>query len=784
MSHPTLRQAGLATLRQAGLACSVSFLALLSLAGCDSLGPPKLDPLPQSAADLAATARVNGAVGRPAYEPPAQVVIGPQPPARAAFSSSGPGIFMLDFADTDVREAVAQILGSMLGVSYTIDPSVHGTVTLHTAKPLARDQLLGTLQALLAGNGAALVSAGGIMRVVPAGAGGTAGSRVIQLRYVSAEELAKVLQPLAGNNAKVGADPSLNALVLSGDAGQLDVLQDLVRSFDLDALSGQSYALLPVPAGSARDFAEALQEALRGRSGGSLSGLVRVAPLQKLGAVLVFASQPRYIERAQQVFALVDRQRRATVRGWRVDYLQNSSAEDVAYTLQMAFTPNNVTAVPKSQQGSSRAGALQQSLGRSGAGSGGGGGSAGSSGAGGGLGSGSGGGMSSGGGSSGGGLSGGGSSGGGSSGGSFGAGSQATGPGSTRLGGSGGATASANPLLGGLDPGGGSDNADTMRILPDPQNNALLIFGTSQETDTVEAMLRKIDILPMQVRIDATIAEVTLTDELKYGTQFFFKSGGLAGFLNNTASNLTDPVAAITNSAFKGFAVAVKAGGAIAAIDALQAVTTVNVLSSPQLMVVDNQPARLQVGSLVPYLNATAQSTLSSNAPIVNQVSYQPTGVIMDVTPRVNSGGLVTLDITQEVSDVDTTTAKGSGIDSPTFQQRVVSSRVVVQDGQTIGIAGLIRDADGRSNAGVPWLKDIPVLGVVFGQQNNRRVRTELLVLLTPHVVRSQREAHDLTDELRDALRNAAAVPQVLKKLKPSGSDDPQAGVIRAVSDW
>ena len=782
MSHFTFRQAGLVTLwqgglftlRQAGLARSVSFLALLSLAGCDSLSAPKLDPLPQSATDLAATARVNGAVGRPAYEPPPQVVIGPQQPARAAFSSSGPGIFMLDFADTDVREAVAQILGSMLGVSYTIDPSVHGTVTLHTAKPLARDQLLSTLQALLAGNGAALVSAGGIMRVVPAGAAGTAGSRVIQLRYVSAEELAKVLQPLAGNNAKVGADPSLNALVLSGDAGQLDMLQDLVRSFDLDALSGQSYALLPVPTGSARDFAEALQEALRGRGGASLSGLVRVAPLQKLGAVLVFASQPRYIERAQQIFALVDRQRRATVRGWRVDYLQNSSAEDVAYTLQMAFTPNNVTAVPKSQQASNRAGALQQSLGRSGAGSSGGGGvgsaggSGGSSGVGGGLGSGL-----------GGGLSGGGSSGGGS-----GAGSQPAGPGSSRLGGSGGATASANPLLGGLDPGGGSDNADTMRILPDPQNNALLIFDTSQETDTVEAMLRKIDILPMQVRIDATIAEVRLTDELKYGTQFFFKSGGLAGFLNSAASNLTDPVTTITKSAFNGFAVAVKAGGAIAAIDALQAVTTVNVLSSPQLMVVDNQPARLQVGSLVPYLNATAQSTLSSNAPIVNQVSYQPTGVIMDVTPRVNSGGLVTLDITQEVSDVDTTTAKGSAIDSPTFQQRVVSSRVVVQDGQTIGIAGLIRDADSRSNAGVPWLKDIPVLGVLFGQQNNQRVRTELLVLLTPHVVRSQREAHDLTDELRDALRSAAAVPQVLKKLKPSGSDDPQAGVIRAVSDW
>jgi general secretion pathway protein D len=736
-------------------------LAALALVGCDRMVPPVLAPLPPGAGSQSAAARVNGAVGTPASQGLAQMVTGTQPRGPAAAGAAGPGLYTLDFAEMDIREVVAQVLGTMLGVSYTIDPGVHGTVDLHTAKPLARDQLLATLQSVLAANGAALVANNGMMRVVPSAAAGSAGSRVVALQYASAEELAKVLQPLAGANAKVGADPALNALILSGDAGQVQALNELVGTFDVDVLAGQSYALLPVPTGSVRDFAEALQQGFRGNGGAALTGLVRVAPLQKLGAVLVFASQPRYIEAARRIYAMVDRERRATVRGWRVIYLQNSAAEDIAYTLQMAFTPNNVTAVPKSQQGGGRAEMLQSSLGHGSSGISSSGGASGSGGA----------------------ASGGSTMSGGISGGSAGgASSSASGPGAIRVGAAAPATlasASANPLLGGLDSsGGGADPGDTMRVLPDPQNNALLIYGTREEADTVEAMLRKIDILPMQVRIDATIAEVTLTDALKYGTQFFFKSGGINGILNTGSGALGSPVSTVLNTSFPGFVLSGSGqGGAPFALQALQAVTTVKVLSSPQLLVVDNQPARLQVGALVPYLSATAQSTVTAGAPVVNSVNYQPTGVIMDVTPRVNSGGLVTLDITQEVSDIDTTSAKGSNIDSPTFQQRIVSSRVVVQDGQTIGIGGLIRDNLSTSNEGLPWLKDIPLIGVLAGQQDNERTRTELLVMLTPHVVRSQQESHALTEELRDALHNAAALPAEMRKIAPSGSDDPNAAV-------
>jgi general secretion pathway protein D len=314
----------------------------------------------------------------------------------------------------------------------------------------------------------------------------------------------------------------------------------------------------------------------------------------------------------------------------------------------------------------------------------------------------------------------------------------------------------------------------------------VLIYATPQEEETVLAMLRKIDILPLQVRIDATIAEVTLNDQLQYGTQFFFKAGGINGVLSLPSSStaVTTLAAASLSNSFPGFILGGNQnGGGPLAISMLQAITKVNVLSSPQIMVVDNQPARLQVGALVPYLTSQSQSTLVSNATVVNSVSYQPTGVILDVTPRVNSGGLVTLDISQEVSDVNTEATTTSGISSPQFDERYVTSRVVVQDGQTVGLAGLIRDTTSTGNQGIPWLKDIPVLGFLAGQQSNSRTRTELLVLITPHVVHDQRDARALTEDMREALRGAATMPAMLRALPPSGSDDPNARVIRRARD-
>ncbi|HUB10534.1 MAG TPA: type II secretion system secretin GspD [Acetobacteraceae bacterium] len=758
-------------------AARVALVLVCALAACTRQVPPTVTPLPQPLPEgqlSMAPPRINGDVGtRQALQPP-MVSYGTPEAAVARPTASGAAVggdISLDFADTDIRAVVAQILGTILRVNYTIDPAVHGTATLRTQQPLTRSQLLPVLQSLLAENGAALVQAGSLYRVVPtaqaaaiAAAAGTAGVVAVRLRFVAAEDLAKVLQPFVSDGGKIAADPANNALLVNGSPDTRDSLVDLIHSFDVNVLEGQSYALLPVENGGVKDFATALQDAFRGQTGGALAGQLRVVPMTRVNAVLVIASNPREIDQVRRVYGLVERQRRQTIRSWHVYYLQNSPAEDVAYVLQQAFTPNNVTAQPTSQlrRQNGAAGGGLSSFGGGGAG-----GVLGQSGQSGGFGQ-------------GGGL---------TSGGLLGA-SGAAGmtsplaqvPQAAAQAQAAPLPTAAAPLAGPLSGGTTENTEDTLRIIPDPQNNALLVYGTGHENDTIDAMLRKIDILPLQVRIDAVIAEVQLNDNLQYGTQFFFQAGGLNGLLN-FASNTSaqTPAQAQLNLNFPGFFIGGHGvGGAPFALNALQQVTTLRVLSSPELLVLDNQPARLQVGNVVPYLSQTSQSTETANAPIVNSINYQQTGVVLDVTPRVNSGGLVTLDISQEVSDVSTTLTT-PGINSPTFFDRSISSRVVVQDGQTVGLAGLISDNTSTGNQGIPWLKDVPILGALAGNQNNTRQRTELLMLLTPHVIHDQRDARDLTEDMREQLINAAAVPQQLNHLPSSGSADPNAKVIRKI---
>ena len=192
----------------------------------------------------------------------------------------------------------------------------------------------------------------------------TAGSSVIALRYASAEELAKVLQPFVANGGKILADPLRNAILIDGEPATRETLISLVRAFDTNILAGQSYALFPVGSGGVKDFAGALQEALRSQSGGALASVVRVVPMERVNAVLVVSSQQRYVDEARRVYALVDRQRGQTMRSWHVMYLQNSHTNDVAYVLQRAFTPNDVTARPEPGAGQSAPGqSTRQSLG-------------------------------------------------------------------------------------------------------------------------------------------------------------------------------------------------------------------------------------------------------------------------------------------------------------------------------------------------------------------------------------------------------------------------------------
>jgi general secretion pathway protein D len=734
---------------------------------------PALAPLPPVASGAGlATPRVNGSVAGTLPSPKVALSNGPGVIVSASVPGSAAGAagaVQLDFADTDIREVAAQILGNMLHVNYAIDPSVHGTATLRTVTPLAEDQLIPVLQSLLAQNGATLVASGGVYRVVPvqaslgvSGGPGTAGGTMVPLRYAAAEDLAKVLAPYAQGGARIVAVPSGNAILVAGEPAQRDALESLIKAFDVDVLAGQSYALFPVPNGNTEDFSTALQQAFRAQQGGQLASQVRVVPMARVGAVLVIANAPRYLDDARRAYAVVERGMRQTQRTWHVYYVQNSTANDTAYILQQAFTPGDVTAQPSAHAQGQQT--QQQGISSIGGSSGAGTTPGGSSGLGG---------------STGGASLGGSSLGGGSASGGLGGASSNTG-GQGRPSAASASTGS-NPLLGGLSNSGGDQTANAIRIVPNPENNAILIYATGEEEDTIEAMLHKIDILPLQVRIDVIIAEVDLNDNLSYGVEYYFNHHALSGALGQAATALTNSGA--SGSAASGGIVfnAVGAGGDFV-LTALQGITTVKTLSSPELLVLDNETAQLQVGNLVPYLTAQTSvptaSILSSGLETSNSVSYFNTGVITQITPRVNSGGLVTLDITQQVSGVannsGTSAVSGSSINSPTFTQRALQTRVVVQDSQTVGLAGLIQDNVSRGNSGIPFLKDIPILSLLTSTQTNTRARTELLVLLTPHVLHDQRDARALTEDLRQQLPRAAYVPEELQSLPRGGSDDPE----------
>jgi general secretion pathway protein D len=285
-----------------------------------------------------------------------------------------------------------------------------------------------------------------------------------------------------------------------------------------------------------------------------------------------------------------------------------------------------------------------------------------------------------------------------------------------------------------------------IRIIADDSTNSLVIRALPRDYRKIREAIERLDILPLQVLIEATIAEVTLSDELRYGVEWFFRSGDFAATFSQRPDGLVQ-------GAFPGFSALFANADARVVLNALEEVTDVDVISSPQLLVLDNQTARLQVGDQVPIVVQQAAPITGDLDTIVNSIELRDTGVILTVTPRVNAGGLVTLEIQQEVSNVvQSETQTQSEQSTPTISQRLVSSTVAVQSGETVALGGLITDNRNRTRSGLPILSSIPVIGVLFSTRSRVNTRTELLVLLTPSVIDSPARARAVTEELRRRL--------------------------------
>lgn len=720
------------------------------------------------------------------------------------------GTVSLNLVEAPVAVAARAVLVDALHWSFTLDERVGGTVTLQTPGPVSRPALLGMFEDALAARGMTLRRRGTTAQILPAGAPPLPepvrnpaegrlepGAQVIPLRWISASEMQGILSAVAPREVVLRADRTRNLLIVSGDKAQIAALRQTIAVFDVDWMRGLSVAMVPVKRANPSAIARDLTEVFGGEAAGT-GAMIRFMPNEALGAILVVSSRAIYLDRAREWITRLEDVAAERERQLFVYRIQNRSAKELAAVLQ-GVVASDPTMGSSNAMGASGYGAQSGYGGVSGTGSdgtagfGGGGLSAASGfgGAGGGLG-GAGsafGGTSTG--PSGGGTGGGGAMG-GSGGGPMGAASGtggwassgaagqgagfggAAGQGSGYGSGLGGGFADAGSAggmgYGGADLGGygggygaGGTRRGGIGIVADDTNNSLVISATQAQYEKILRILGRLDARPTQVLLETVIAEVTLNDALQFGVQWFLKNGGsrlnlaqsdTVGAMQSATTGATSGPAALVTAAMRGvlgFNYLLNDADFHVVLNALQGVTRVNVISSPNITVLDNRTAKLQIGDQVPIVKQTGQSALSANAPILNQIELKDTGVILSVTPRVNKNGLVVLDINQEVSDVVPTTT--STINSPTIRQRRVATSVAVSDGHSLAIGGMVQEKAQLENQAVPVLGQLPLIGSAFRNRADTRTRTELIVFLRPKVIRGTGEADRIAGEFRDQFR-------------------------------
>jgi len=311
----------------------------------------------------------------------------------------------------------------------------------------------------------------------------------------------------------------------------------------------------------------------------------------------------------------------------------------------------------------------------------------------------------------------------------------------------------------------GAKPEEQLRIVADPATNSLIIYSTVQEFQNIKNILKDLDSVPRQVLMDVLVLEVTLnnTESLGIVYQIF---GGQHTILGNTfpaqgavvnpiqpsSSTLSNIIANLGTGFPAGISGIAGRGNAIRAfINALATDNRVKALASPSILATDNRPARIQVGSEIPILTGQTSTFVSGVAPLTsNAIQYRNTGVILTIIPQVNSQGLVNLQVKQEVSAVGQPNFGSTG--SPSFTTRDAETTAVVQDGDTLAIGGIIQENKTRSRSGIPYLMDLPAVGRFFESTQDTTDRTELVILITPHVVRNRNESRDVTEELKNRL--------------------------------
>ena len=750
--------------RRAVGACVAAGLGFALLAGCDpvSLGesrqhlPDPFDTVQSTNLDPRFPQQ-SGAPTPPPKMAPGASFYGHEtavdaPAAGAHPADNGEG-YELNFENAAVTTVAKVILGDILGVGYTIDPRVQGTVTIASGRPVPKNDLVLVLENALRMSNVVLVADAGGYRLIPGGdaqgVGTTTaandqqagyGISAVPLRYTSAPTILKLLDSFAIKPGMARADTGHNLILVQGSGPERQTAVDAILSFDVDWMRGQSVGIYPIENAAPDAVIKELEKIMQSGDGGLNEGLVTLQPIARLNAVLVVTKKPNLLHEAALWINRLDKANNAgaAVRVYRLRY---ADARQVAKVLSDLFGSKSQgldSAVNQIAPGAGVTTTSTDALGTTGNG------------------------VSP--------FSSNGQTGIGSTvGGTPGAGTVGAATTGAVLGGIGaasalgtqtgvgtqgtGQTGLAGDLTGtGQQQGTTSINIPGLRIAADVANNSLVIFANQENYRLIEQTLGQLDRPQLQVAIHATIAEVTLNNDLQYGVEYFLQGNSVSfGFTTNSSTPNLGPILPGAN-----LILGPEASPKVV-INALRTVTDVKVLSAPSLVVVDNQVASLQVGDQVPVSTGTASvlaSATTSGNTIVNSISYLNTGVILQVLPRINANGNVNLQIQQEISGVENN-ANAATL-TPTVSQRKIKSAVSVASGQTVLLGGLITETQSRTRNGIPVLEEIPILGDAFATNDRSTTRTELIIFIEPQIIRDSLDASKVAEELRAKLRGSA----------------------------
>jgi general secretion pathway protein D len=711
------------------LARIVALALLVALAGCASTPAPVIartdEPLltvPKAPADPATTAPrpvaiVNGvpvtdpAVDPASARPPATIragtgqVINERAAATPLPAVTGVGEATFNFEGESLHAVVKAILGDLLQQNYVIAPGVQGTVTLATPRPVDAAQALSLLEMVLGWNNARLIWSDGRYNVVPADqallgtvsprSGSPANARgyevrAVPLRYISAAEMEKLLKPYARPNAVVQVDAARNIIVLAGSRAELQAYLRTVEIFDVDWLAGMSVGVFPLQSAEASKVVTELEKVFGEGSKTPVAGMFRFMPLEGTNSVMVITPQVAYLRQIEEFIERMD----AGGEGARlyVYEVKNIKATDLADQLGQVYG-----------QSSGSGGNVEEGVGEV---------------------------------------------------------MPGLEPVEVR-------TIDMPPAGGSIGPNAPpSDNGDgaaasggtltiaggEVGISAVEETNSLLVRASPTQWESIRRAIDRLDAMPMQVHIEAQVVEVKLTGELSYGVSWFFGNDveasvrPITGALQDWTNFGTRMTAAANAFTFLG-------PSAQVILSTLDSVSDLRVLSAPSVLVRSNVEADFSSGQQIPV-----QSTIiprdgggSQDDAAYSQVQFRQTGVSLKVKPRVSADGMVFLEIDQDVSSPSAT---GPVInDNVSVDNNKLHTEVAVQDGETVMIAGLIKTERVKGSSGFPGLSRIPVIGALFGTQTRSDNRTELLVLITPRIVRDPSDARRLTDEYGQRFR-------------------------------